>query len=287
MPKPSRCTTLRALLTRSGPKTTGLALVAMATVAAQILPVVVPSDSIMGFETPAGWILTSISPFARVSLTTVRTQGNFALAVVNPSLQTTLTSLPVASTATVLAGVGDTGASFEVDVMLPPAGNQGSLQLSVSSPSRGLDNQLISQVDLSGFRTGLYSTMGFPIPDTVRNALGGATFQDLTFKFVLSLPGGLIPIQRQYLFANLRVHSVPPVTYDEIVLADRPVAFWDVHPQSDREKDLTGNGNIGNYQNGLPVVATMPNGDPAADFDGLGQYLQIRSNSSFSIPTRP
>jgi len=285
-----QCTALKALLTRRGPKPIALALVAMATAAAQILPVLLPmpSDSIMGFETTAGWILTSSSPFAGVSSTTVRTQGNFALGLVNLPRQATLTSLPVASTASALIGLENTGAGFEVDVMLPRAGNQGSLQLSLSSPSRGLNNQLISQVDLSGFRTGIYSTMGFPIPDTVRSALSGAPFQDLTFKFVLSLPittGGPIPAQRQYLFDNLRVHSVPPATYDQIVLAERPVAFWDVNPQNGREKDLTGHGNIGTYQNGLPAVVTMPNGDPAADFNGSGQYLEISSNPSFSIPT--
>lgn len=47
--------------------------------------------------------------------TTVRTQGNDALAVKDRFLLTTLTSLPVASTATALAGMGAsrTWSSFE------------------------------------------------------------------------------------------------------------------------------------------------------------------------------
>ena len=74
-------------------------------------------------------------------------------------------------------------------------------------------------------------------------------------------------------------------TYDQIVLSDNPVAFWDVNPTSAAEADLSGNGNAGSYRGGLPPAAVMPNGDVAADFNGTNQYLTIASNSSFSIPT--
>jgi hypothetical protein len=92
-----------------------------------------------------------------------------------------------------------------------------SLTLIISSPSRGLNQVLVGEVDLTKFRTGIYNTLQFPIPDKVRTALGGATFKDLTFEFKLAspptdlLPSGDAAAIRQFLFDNLRVHSVPLV----------------------------------------------------------------------------
>jgi len=74
-------------------------------------------------------------------------------------------------------------------------------------------------------------------------------------------------------------------SYDQIVLADYPTAFWNIDPENINEIDLSGNGNTGTYENGLPATTTMPNGDMAADFNGSSQYLTIQSNRSFSIPT--
>ncbi len=71
--------------------------------------------------------------------------------------------------------------------------------------------------------------------------------------------------------------------YDEIILADGPVAFWSMRDPSGVEPDLTGNRNDGRYEE-LPPFTVMPNGDPAADFDG-GKYLSVPSSASLSIPT--
>ena len=73
-------------------------------------------------------------------------------------------------------------------------------------------------------------------------------------------------------------------TYDEVVLADGPVAYWAMNG-SGTESDLTGNGHTGSYQGGAPGSATLPNGDHAADFDGESQYLTVPSAAVFSIPT--
>lgn len=73
--------------------------------------------------------------------------------------------------------------------------------------------------------------------------------------------------------------------YDKLVLADSPVGFWDVDPKTSTETDLSGDGNTGTYVNGLPALATLPDGEPAADFNGSNQYLTVPSNRSFSIPT--
>ncbi len=74
-------------------------------------------------------------------------------------------------------------------------------------------------------------------------------------------------------------------SYNDAVLADQPVAFWDVNHTNGTEPDLTGNGNSGAYQGGTPATTTMPNGDQVADFNGSCEYLTIPSNASLSIPT--
>jgi hypothetical protein len=74
--------------------------------------------------------------------------------------------------------------------------------------------------------------------------------------------------------------SVP--AYDEVVLADGPVAFWDMS-HADTELDLTGNGHAGTYHR-RPALAAMPDGDLVADFDGT-EYLSIPSSAALSIPT--
>jgi hypothetical protein len=183
------------------PKSLALALLLTAGAAAQ------EPSLILGFETPGSWISS-----ARVSSTTTRTQGSLALELRGPASATTLTSLPVGSTAPGLAGVANVGATFEVDVMLPAQGgsvvNMGSLKLLVNSPSKGLANVAAGQVNFTGFRPGIYNTMQFPIPDSVRSALGSG-FNDLTFAFVLNVAGSAAG---SYLFDNLRVHSVALVT---------------------------------------------------------------------------
>lgn len=82
-------------------------------------------------------------------------------------------------------------------------------------------------------------------------------------------------------FGNFTVNS----SYNQIVLTDGPVAFWNLNPIAGTETDLTGNGNTGTYQGGSPTVGTMPNGELVAVFNGSNQYLSIPSKTSFSIPT--
>jgi hypothetical protein len=74
-------------------------------------------------------------------------------------------------------------------------------------------------------------------------------------------------------------------SYNQTVLNDRPVAFWNINARSSTEPDLTGNGNGGTYEGGSPTVTTMPNGDQVAVFNGSTQYLNVPSKPSLSIPT--
>jgi hypothetical protein len=86
-------------------------------------------------------------------------------------------------------------------------------------------------------------------------------------------------------FGNFALTSSSSSAYNQTVLGDHPVAFWNVNPTGSTETDLTGNGNTGTYVGGSPTTSTMPNGDQAAVFNGSSEYLTVPSNSSFSIPT--
>jgi hypothetical protein len=51
------------------------------------------------------------------------------------------------------------------------------------------------------------------------------------------------------------------------------------------EPDLTGHGHTGSHQGGAVKLVALPNGDQAADFDGVKQYVTVPSNAALSIPT--
>jgi hypothetical protein len=86
-------------------------------------------------------------------------------------------------------------------------------------------------------------------------------------------------------FGNFALTGSSSSAYNQTVLGDHPVAFWNVNPTGSTEPDLTGNGNTGTYVGGSPTTGTMPNGDQAGVFNGSSEYLTVPSNSSFSIPT--
>ena len=78
--------------------------------------------------------------------------------------------------------------------------------------------------------------------------------------------------------------SAQSTAYNQAVLADLPVAFWDVNATGATEPDLSGYGNTGTYLGGTPTHSTLPNGNSVSVFNGSSQYLTIPSNASFSIP---
>lgn len=75
-------------------------------------------------------------------------------------------------------------------------------------------------------------------------------------------------------------------TYDKAVLADSPSMYLAMSAGSTgSEKDVSGHNNNGTYKGGAPVVATLPNGDKAAAFNGSSQYLTVPSAPALSIAT--
>jgi hypothetical protein len=79
--------------------------------------------------------------------------------------------------------------------------------------------------------------------------------------------------------------ALAPKSYDATVLADHPVAFWEMRATGATEPDLAGHGHTGTYKGGAPTLVRMPNGEKAASFNGAGEYLTVPSSSAFSIPT--
>ena len=85
--------------------------------------------------------------------------------------------------------------------------------------------------------------------------------------------------------APLADAPMPSGSYDQVVLADHPVAYWAMDHASGSEPDLSGHGHTGTYPAGTQAQVLLPNGDRAADFNGSDQYLTVPSSAAFSIPT--
>ena len=200
-------------LTAAGTRALALAFLFIAGAAAQQPLAPIDSNAVMGFENTTTWTVSGNSKLPGVlTSTTQRTQGNAAYSIANPPNQMKIVSQPIASTATALAGIGDTGALLQIDFLIPVQQgnlvNSGYIQPYVTSKSRNLSKVALPQVFLNNYRAGIYNTIGFAVPDAVRSALGGATYSDLTFEFDISSPG---QVTGAYLLDNLRVHSVPLV----------------------------------------------------------------------------
>lgn len=88
------------------------------------------------------------------------------------------------------------------------------------------------------------------------------------------------------LFLSL-VSPVRASPYDDSVMADAPVMYLRMDtPSSGAQADASGGGRSGSYVGGAPAADTMPNGDGAAAFNGLNQYLTVPHHPSLSAPTK-
>ncbi|WP_035812435.1 LamG domain-containing protein [Jiangella gansuensis] len=73
--------------------------------------------------------------------------------------------------------------------------------------------------------------------------------------------------------------------YDAAVLADEPDVYWTMAgAESGSEIDL-GDAGINGAYTGRPTETTLPNGDPAADFDGATQYFEAPDAAALSPAT--
>ncbi len=74
--------------------------------------------------------------------------------------------------------------------------------------------------------------------------------------------------------------------YNQKILRDHPVLFLAMDtPGRGVQIDLSGHGRNGAYKGGIPRLATLPNGDKTADFNGSSEYVTVRSAAALSVPT--
>ena len=138
-----------------------------------------PRDRLFGFEDPQSWSST----VATLSLVTspIR-QGCGALGIQGSGY------MPINSTLFAAGGLTVTNA-LSVDLFIP--NNQpnqfylGALQMYLSCPSVGSNNQYIGQVELTGKPQNAYSTLRFPLPAAVKNTLNQAP-NDCSWGFALN-----------------------------------------------------------------------------------------------------
>jgi hypothetical protein len=165
----------------------------------------------MQFESVNDWRVTQGHAPER-AITSVRTQGAGALALTAPSAHTRLESKPIASTNPRLGAI-DVGAKLLLDFLLPVEQHDpfwfGSVEVSLTVPSRRVLDASLGRVELTGIRTGIFTTLRFGVPDAVALALEGASYGDLTFAITVhapKLPSGA------YVLDNLRFKAghLPP-----------------------------------------------------------------------------
>jgi uncharacterized membrane protein len=176
------------------------------------------SQDVLGFETVDTWHAAS----GTAASTTMRTQGAAAFALTAPVNFTNIVSTPIDATAANLVGLSNAGSVLAVDFLQPTQQPNpfflGSLQLLVNVPSRSVFNQFLAQIELTPLPVGTFQTLRFAIPDSLRNALRGATFNDLTFTLALNAPSGATGT---YIFDNLRVLGA---TAADFTLAANPAS---------------------------------------------------------------
>jgi hypothetical protein len=168
------------------------------------------SADVLGFEAVNQWRVVQGS-VQSLTLTDTRTKGAKALAVARPSGYTRLDSVNLPSSNAELAKI-ERGASAVVDFMIPTQQASpywfGAVQMYVSVPSRNLHNAYLGQVELTGMRTAVYSTLAFKIPDEVADALNGQTYSDLVFGIAINVP---LNAPGTYRLDNLRIRGkLPP-----------------------------------------------------------------------------
>lgn len=74
--------------------------------------------------------------------------------------------------------------------------------------------------------------------------------------------------------------------YDQAVLRANPILYLRMAEQTQgRERDRSGRGHDGAYHGNPRGGAAMPNGDDAALFDGIDDYLEVPDHDDLSVPT--
>jgi hypothetical protein len=168
------------------------------------------------------------------------------------------------------------GAVQQEQVLSSTSGNwKGTTPMSYGYQWQRCDAGGASCASISGATSSTYTLAAADVGSTVRSKVTAAN----------SCKSGCGSSSAQSSQTTLIQASGSNTSYDQTILADRPVAFWDMSNPSGSETDLTGRGHTGSYKGGTAPLTTMMNGAKAVDFNGNGQYMTVASSADFSIPT--
>ena len=221
--------------------------------ATQTVSAAFSAQDVLGFESLDAWTPSS----GTEALTTTHTQGAFAYALTAPVNFTNIVGAAIDNTTPNLQGLTTAGSSLALDMVIPTQQpNQfffGSVQLLVSVPSRNVNNLFIAQVELTGLPLGSFQTLRFAVPDSLRNSLRGATFNDLSFTVALNAPSGATGT---YIFDNLRAVAANNA---EFSLTPSPAAVTVV--QGATAQSTIAVARVGGFAAGVALTATgLPTG---------------------------
>lgn len=143
----------------------------------------VSNAAVMGFESASGWSITSGS----IATSTTRSQGSFSIKTAG------VTSASM--TSQVLSTLPGATSTIGFDIMLPTSQPNatyfGQIELHVNLPSQGVYDAFVGLRLLQPpFTRGSFQTIQFMIPDWIYQKLRSATYTDLKWKFLISLPAG-------------------------------------------------------------------------------------------------
>jgi hypothetical protein len=210
----------------------------------------------LGCEDPADW---SSPSGATLSASASRTQGNNALAIATHGFTTVQSRL--------LGPLGPVADHISIDLLVPSTQPDpwwtGAIQAYVSSPSQGVNERYVGQIDLGALPRGAFSQLSFALSEELRGSLSANAY-DISIKFALNVPAG---VADPYLLDNVQVSSaIPGITTigpDDLprVLGFEPNSDWSVsggtisHSFSTRSQ---GNTSLQVTPNGYTVVASVP-----------------------------
>jgi hypothetical protein len=141
-----------------------------------------------GFESLTSWTISS----GTRTLGAPRTQGQRALQLAGPVNYTTITSAPTALTAADIAPLTQPGAFVAVDIALPTQQPNpswfGATQMFVSCQARGVYNEYLGQIELTGRRLGNFQTYRFAVPAFLRQQLAGRDCSNFSVTLVINVP---------------------------------------------------------------------------------------------------
>src|SRR5512133_2095306 len=156
----------------------------------------VSSKAVWGFETLDSWTHSA----GTVALSSQHTQGSSSLAL-SGFTYAQLTSVPTA----VEAIRNVVSVDVQIPVQQPNPWYYGMLQLSLSAPSKGINNQYIGQKDLKQLTPGQFVQVDFPIPSNIQAQLANGA-SDLSVTLSTAVPAGA----GTHLFDNLQLEVAPP-----------------------------------------------------------------------------